>query len=165
MATIAIGLTDIKVKLNGVEVGSVFASSTSIGEVMEGSSTITQETPTETKIKGDYGDATLFSLNLAGDLSLETDIIDVDPEKIAALTGATYTELTGTVAMPSSAPILDGEVIMEFDNGIESLKFHKAQIICNLAWGNVKTEPFKVHLKAVALASEAGYVDIIVPTE
>lgn len=164
MATIAIGLTDIKLKLNNVAVGSAFVTSTSIGEVMEGSSTISQETPTETKIKGDYSDATLFSLNTAGDLSLETDIIDVDPEKITALTGATYNEATGTITLPSSAPILDGELIMEFDNGIDNLKFVKAQIICNISWGNVKTEPFKVHLKAVALASEAGYVNIVMPS-
>lgn len=163
MATIAIGLTDIKLKLNDAAVGSAFASSTSIGVVLEGSTTLTQETPTETKIKGDYDDATVYTLYQAGDFSLETDIIEVDAEKISALTGATFAEATGIISLPASAPILTGELVLTFDTGITSMKIVKGQVIANLAWGNVKTEPFKVHLKVVALSDEAGYVDLVVP--
>ena len=83
MATFALGLKDIKLKItkvNGIAYsGGAFsaASGTSIGEVMEGSTQIVDETPNEIKFKGDYSDATLKALLQRGDFTVETDIIDV----------------------------------------------------------------------------------------
>ena len=161
MATIAIGLEDIKLKLNGTTTGDAFFTSESIGEVMEGSTTLTQEAPAETKIKGDYSDATLFSLFTANDFTIETDIIAFDAEKWSALTGGTYTPGTKTISLPASMPILTGEIELHFKNGLNYLKVYKGQIVANSNVGNVKTEPYKLHLKIVALEDSGSYVDLV----
>lgn len=154
----AIGLSDIKLritKINGVAATTVFSGASavvSIGEVAEGSTQINDEAPTETKFKGDYSDATLFALFQRGDISMETDIIDVDGAKFAALTGGTWTSATKTATVPATAPNIEGEVILEFDQGISKLKFNRAQIVANYAGANVKTEMFKLHLKVIGLA-------------
>jgi len=158
MATFAIGLTDIKLKIstvNGVATTTVFSGTSaieSIGEVLEGSTQINDETPTETKFKGDYSDATLMSLFQRGDFSMETDIVDVDGAKFAALTGGTWTSGTKTVTVPASAKNILGEVVLEFDQGLSKIKLNNAQIIANYAGANVKTELFKLHLKVIGLA-------------
>lgn len=157
----AIGLTDIKFKLEGASSGTPFYTSASIGEVAENSTQFVQEPPTETKFKGDYGDATLMTLFQNGDISMETDIIEVDGEKMAALTGATWTSGTKTMAMPTSAPIIFGECILEFDQGFDKIKMHRGQVTAYLSGANVKTEMFKLHLKITAVPDTAGYVDIV----
>ena len=157
MATFALGLKDIKLKItkvNGIAYsGGAFsaASGTSIGEVMEGSTQIVDETPNEIKFKGDYSDATLKALLQRGDFTVETDIIDVDGNKFADLTGGTYTAGTKTVTIPATAKSIEGELTLEFDEGLASVKIYNAQIIANYSAANIKTELFKLHLKAIAL--------------
>lgn len=168
MSTFAIGLSDIKLKItkiNGVAVTTVFsgASATvSIGEVMEGSTQINDDAPTETKFKGDYTDATLFALFQRGDIAMETDIIQVDGAKFAALTGGTWTSGTKTITVPATAPNIEGEVVLGFDQGLSQLKFGRAQIIANYAGANLKTEMFKLHLKVIGLADANNNVAEIV---
>lgn len=159
-----IGLTDIKLKIttiNGVAATTLFSGTSatvSIGEVMEGSTQITDDTPSETKFKGDYSDATLMSLFQRGDISMETDIISVDGAKFAALTGGTWTSGTKTVTVPATAPNILGEVVLEFDQGLGKIKFNNAQIIANYAGANLKNELFKLHLKVIGLADSNGNV-------
>lgn len=162
MATFALGLKDIKLKItkvNGIAYsGGAFsaASGTSIGEVMEGSTQIVDETPNEIKFKGDYSDATLKALLQRGDFTVETDIIDVNGAKFADLTGGAYTTATKTVTIPSTAKSIEGELILEFDEGLASVKIYNAQIIANYSAANIKTELFKLHLKAIALQPITG---------
>lgn len=164
----AIGLADIKLKItkiNGVAASTVFsgASATiSIGEVMEGSTQINDEAPTETKYKGDYTDATLMALFQRGDFSVETDIISVDGSKFAALTGGAYTSGTKTITVPATAPNIEGEVVLEFDQGVSKLKFGRAQIVANYSGANLKTELFKLHLKVIGLADTNSNVAEII---
>lgn len=154
----AIGLADIKLKItkvNGVAATTVFSGTSatvSIGEVMEGSTQITDDAPTETKYKGDYSDATLMALFQRGDISMETDIISVDGAKFAALTGGTWTSATKTITVPATAPNIEGEVVIVFDQGVNQMKFGRAQIVANYAGANLKTELFKLHLKVIGLA-------------
>lgn len=169
MATFAIGLSDIKLKiskLNGIAFASTAFSGASaiasIGEVMEGSTQLTDDAPTETKFKGDYSDATLMSLFQRGDFAIETDIIDVNGQKFAELTGGTYTVGTKTVTVPATAPNLEGEVVLEFDQGLSKIKLGRAQIVANYAGANMKTELFKLHLKVIGLADTNGNVAEIV---
>lgn len=157
----AIGLTDIKFKLEGATSGTPFFTSASIGEVAENSTQFVQEAPTETKFKGDYGDATLMTLFQNGDISMETDIIEIDGTKMAALTGAVWTAGTKTLAMPTSAPLVFGECILEFDQGFDSIKIYRGQVTAYLSGANLKTEMFKLHMKITAVPDVSGYVDII----
>lgn len=169
----AIGLADIKLritKLNGVTATSSAFSGTSatvsIGEVMEGSTSITDDAPSETKFKGDYTDATLMALFQRGDLVMETDIISVDGAKFAALTGGTYASATKTITVPATAQTIEGEVVLEFDQGLSKFKFPRAQIIANYAGANLKSELFKLHLKVIGLADTNGNVaEIVLATE
>jgi len=157
----AIGITDIKFKLEGALAATPFYTSTTIGEVAENSTQFVQEAPTETKFKGDYGDATLMTLFQNGDISLETDIIEVDGAKMAVLTGATWTSGTKTMSFPTSAPVIYGECILEFDQGFDSIKIFRGQVVAYINGANVKTEMFKLHLKITAIPDTAGYVDIV----
>lgn len=164
MPTFGIGLTDIKLKIttiNGVAHTGVFSGASAIvtiGEVMEGSTQINDETPTETKFKGDYSDATLMSLFQRGDFSMETDIIAVDGAKFAALTGGTWTSGTKTVTVPATAPYILGECVLEFDQGLSKIKINNCQVVANYAGANVKTELFKLHLKVIGLADTSNNV-------
>lgn len=163
-----IGLTDIKLRILNVNGETVSAASAnpftgasaavSIGEVMEGSTQIVDETPTETKFKGDYSDATLMTLFQRGDFTVETDIISVDGAKFAFLTGGTWNAATKTVTVPASAPVIEGQLVMVFDQGVSSLKFDRCQITANYAGANLKNELFKLHLKVVAQADVDGNV-------
>ena len=47
-----------------------------------------------------------------GDITLETDIIEVDGAKMAALTGATWTPVNKTIALPTSAPVIYANCVM-----------------------------------------------------
>lgn len=170
MATFAIGLSDIKLKItkiNGVTypgsgTASAFNASggVSIGEVMEGSTQITDEAPNELKFKGDYSDATLKAIMQRGDFAIETDIIEVDAAKFADLTGGTYSSGTKTVTIPNTAPSIEGEVTLVFDEGISQIKLGRAQIIANYSAANIKTELFKLHLKVIAL-EDSGKIGTI----
>lgn len=158
MNTFAIGLADIKLRItriNGVATTTIFSGASavvSIGEVMEGSTTINDDAPTETKFKGDYTDATLFALFQRGDFTMETDIISVDGAKFSALTGGTWNAGTKTIGVPDTAPNIEGEVVLEFDQGVRRLRFNRAQIVANYSGANLKTEMFKLHLKVIGLA-------------
>jgi hypothetical protein len=161
----ALGLADIKLKIltiNGIAyTGSAFSATggVTIGEVMEGSTQINDDAPTETKFKGDYTDATLLSLFQRGDFSMETDIVSVDGSKFAILTGGTYVSTPAKkVTVPSTAPNILGEVYITFDQGVNELKFPNAQIVANYAGANLKTELFKLHLKVIGLADTNGNV-------
>lgn len=166
-----IGLEDIKLKiatLNGATyAGSAFSASagTSIGEVLEGSTSINDEEPSETKYKGDYTDATLMSLFQRGDITMETDIIEVDGAKFAELTGGTWNPTTKKITIPATAPNITGEVELKFDLGIEKFTFPNAQIVANYVGANLKTELFKLHLKVIGLADSNGNVGEITLTE
>lgn len=166
----AIGLTDIKLKIafvNGAAAGgtnpfSGASATVSIGEVMEGSTQVSDEAPSETKFKGDYSDATLLTLFQRGDFSFETDVIEVDGAKFAALTGGTWTSATKTITIPSSAYNITGEAVLVFDDGISMIKLPKVQIVANYAGANVKTELFKLHLKVIAIADDSHNVAEII---
>ncbi len=170
----AIGLSDIKLridKINGLAPqasANPFAASgsamVSIGEVSEGSTQINDEAPTETKFKGDYEDATLMSLFQRGDFTMETDIIEVDGEKFASLTGGTWSSATKTITVPATAKTITGEVALFFDQGLASIKLSNCQIVANYAGANVKTELFKLHLKVIALADSSDNVAELVLT-
>lgn len=174
MATLAIGLSDIKLKIdtiNGVAPqasANPFSASgsamVSIGEVSEGSTQINDEAPTETKFKGDYTDATLMSLFQRGDFTMETDIIEVSGEKFSALTGGTWSSATKTITVPASSSNIVGQVIIGFDQGLSSIKLNKCQIVASYAGANIKTELFKLHLKVIALADSSGNVaELVLP--
>lgn len=168
MSTFAIGLKDIKLRItrvNGVAATTPFSGTTptiSIGEVNEGSTQVTDDAPTETKFKGDYGDATLFMLLQRGDFSIETDIVEVNGAKFAALTGGTWTSGTRTITVPATAPIIEGELLLEFDQGFTSLRLPRVQIVANYAGANLKTEMFKLHLKVLAMADASNNIAEIV---
>lgn len=134
---------------------------TTIGEVAENSTQFVQEAPTETKFKGDYGDATLMTLFQNGDISLETDIIEVSGAKMAALTGALWVPSTKTMSLPTSAPILFGQCVLTFDQGFDKIKIWRGQIVGYITGANVKTEMFKLHIKVTAVPDVTGYVDIV----
>lgn len=166
----ALGLADIKLKIltiNGLNLSATpfsaspfsAASGATIGEVMEGSTVITDDAPTETKFKGDYTDATLISLFQRGDFAMETDIVSVDGGKFAVLTGGTYVATpTKKITVPATAPNITGEVYISFDQGLSEIKFPKAQIVANYSGANLKTELFKLHLKVIGLADSNGNV-------
>jgi hypothetical protein len=164
MNKFALGLADIKLKIltiNGIAyTGSAFSATggVTIGEVMEGSTQINDDAPTETKFKGDYTDATLLSLFQRGDFSMETDIVKVDGGKFAVLTGGTWESGAKKVTVPATAPNITGEVYISFDQGVSVLKFPNAQIVGNYAGANLKTELFKLHLKVIGLADANGNV-------
>lgn len=142
-------------------VDNPFETETSIGEVAENSTQFIQEAPTETKFKGDYGDATLMTLFQNGDISLETDIIEVSGEKMAALTGAKWDADTKAVSLPTSAPVIFGQCSLVFDQGFDKIKIHRGQITAYVNGANLKTEMFKLHLKITAVPDASGYVDIV----
>jgi len=155
-----IGVSDIQLKIEGAGVGSPFESLATIGEVAEGSAQFTQETPTETKFKGDYGDTTIFTLFQMGDVMFEADIVEVDGAKWAALTGGTWTSGTKTISLPTSVPLIYGQLKMTMDNGLESINIVRGQVVANLVGQNVKTEMFKIHIKVTAVPDADGYVEI-----
>lgn len=155
-----IGLSDIKLKIEGASSGTPFYTLTTIGEVAEGSTQFVQEAPSETKFKGDYGDTTLFTLFQNGDITLETDIIEVSGAKMAALTGSVWTSGTKTVSLPTSAPVIYAECQITFDNGFDNIKIYRGQVVANLNGANLKTEMFKLHLKVIAVPDVAGFVDV-----
>jgi hypothetical protein len=157
----AIGLEDIKLKIEGASSGTPFYTLASIGEVAENSTQFVQEAPAETKFKGDYGDVTLFTLFQNGDITLETDIIEVNGEKMAALTGSVWTAGTKTASLPVSAPIIFGEVELTFDTGFDKIKIYRGQVVAYLNGANLKTEMFKLHLKVTAVPATEGYVDVV----
>lgn len=141
--------------------GFVFGVERSIGEVAEGSTQFVQEAPTETKFKGDYSDITLMTLFQMGDISIETDIIEVNAAKMAELTGATYNPSTKKVSLPKDAPIVNGEAKLLFDNGFEMIKIVNGQFVANLSGANMKTEMFKLHLKVVAVPDGGSFVEVV----
>lgn len=142
-------------------VANPFASSVTIGEVAENSTQFVQEAPTETKFKGDYGDVSLMTLFQNGDIIMETDIIEVSGTKMAALTGANWAAGSKSISMPTSAPVIAGQCILNFDEGFDNVKIHRGQIIAYLSGANLKTEMFKLHLKVSAVPTDSGYVDIV----
>lgn len=159
--TYGIGLSDIKIKVEGATVGSPFESLTTIGEVADGSTTVTHEAPEETKFKGDYSDITLFTLSKMGDFMIETDVIEVSGEKWAALTGSTWTSGTKTLALPQSVADIFVECTLTFDRGLDKIRIVRGQLVANLIGANLKNEMFKVHLKVTAVPDAAGYVELV----
>lgn len=159
--TYALGLKDIQIAIEDADSGSPFESLASIGEVAENSTQFVQEAPTETKYKGDYSDITLMTLFQMGDITLETDIIEVDGAKMAALTGASWAPATNTIALPTSAPVIYANCKMTFDTGLDEVEIVRGQIVANLNGANMKTEMFKLHLKVIAVPSDSGFVNIV----
>ena len=142
--------------------GFDFGVLTTVGEVAENSTQFVQEAPAETKFKGDYNDVTLFTQFQNGDITLETDIIEVNGAKMSALTGATWDSVTKTASLPESAPLIYAEAQLLFDVGFEAIKIYRGQVIAYLMGANLKTEMFKVHLKVTAVPTESGdYVDVV----
>lgn len=156
-----LGLKDIKLRFYDTSSGHPFYTLTSVGEVAEGSTQFVQEAPNETKFKGDYSDITLMTLFQMGDVTLETDIIEVNGEKMAALTGSTWTSGTKTVALPTDIPLIYAECELSFDSGLDKVQIVKGQVVANLNGANMKSEMFKLHLKVVAVPDSAGFVNVI----
>lgn len=162
MPNYSIGITDIKIQLEGALTDSPFKTLASIGEVAENSTNLSQEAPSETKIKGDYSDATLISIYAQGDFTLEADIIDIQPEKLKDLTGGTYDSATKTLKLPDIAPILFAKCELSFDSGVSKIILNKVQIVVNITGQNLKTEALKAHIKMIALKDATnGYVDVV----
>lgn len=166
MAKFAIGLEDIKLKIdtiNGVApIGtnpfSGSSATISVGEVAEGSTSLNHAEATETSIKGDYSDAPLYIMTEAGEFTVETDVIEVDGDKFAMLTGGSYASATGIITLPASSPNIVGSIALKFKNGFDTIHVKKASLVANYVGANLKTEMFKLHLKATALKDVAGNV-------
>jgi hypothetical protein len=167
MATkFTMGLKPIKVRIISIDGVEPLTPDTltSIGLVAEGSTSINQEAPTETKYKSDYDDATIHIGVQSGDFILETDIVEISADTVTRLTGATIDG--DTVSIPSSAPLIVAEVEIPFDLGMEKIHIFQGQLISNLVGDTLKTEMLKLHIKVVAQATNDGkYVDIVYPTD
>lgn len=142
--------------------GNVFGAERSIGEVAEGSTQFMQEAPNETKFKGDYGDISLMTLFQMGDITLETDIIEVNGAKMAELTGAIYDPDTKTVSLPDEYEDRFAEVMLYFKQGFEAIRIKRAQVAAYPTGANMKSEMFKLHLKCVAVPDSGDFVDIVI---
>lgn len=132
------------------EVGEQNPNYTYLEGVLEGL-TISQDTPEETPINGEFFDQPLETIDTQGSYVIEFDLGMYNPQQIQDLEGGVFNPATGTYDMPTSVVKINKQCRLDFYYGLEHILIHKGKITTNWDGSDLKTTPYKLHVRIVAL--------------
>lgn len=161
---VALSTPKYAIQAQGIDLSALDSTSwVAMGDIKEGTLTITGEAPTENVIKSDFHDRNLVSLLTMGAFTIEGDLVDVQKSSAQTFLGATvssesytYNGVTGTyesIVIPSAAQYIYYQVRIRYASGLKAVRIAKMQVIANLTGTNTKTDTLNIHIKLVALDS------------
>ncbi|HPT40448.1 MAG TPA: hypothetical protein PLQ44_02495 [Candidatus Paceibacterota bacterium] len=167
---VALSTAKYAIQAKGIDLSALDSTSwVAIGDVKEGTLTITGEAPTENVIKSDFHDRNLVSLLTMGAFTIEADLVDVQKASAQTFLGATVSSesfthagVTGTYEsyeIPSTAQYIYYQVRIRYASGLKAVRIAKMQVIANITGTNTKTDTLNIHIKLVAV--DSGTTDYI----
>lgn len=161
---VALSTAKYAIQAQGIDLSALDSTSwVAMGDIKEGTLTITGEAPTENVIKSDFHDRNLVSLLTMGTFTIEGDLVDVQKASAQTFLGATlgsesftHAGNTGTyesIIIPSAAQYIYYQVRIRYASGLKAIRIAKMQVIANLTGTNTKTDTLNIHIKLVALDS------------
>lgn len=120
--------------------------------------TISQDAPGETPIEGEFVDMPLKTINTMSQYTIEFDLGIYNPKHIQDLEGGTYNPTTGVYEMPTSAVEINKQWQLSFYHGIDYIHVHYGKTSVNWSGGDLKTTPYMLHVRIVALVKNGKSV-------
>lgn len=155
-------------KLSSVKFKDVGAADseagTAITGILEGLQ-ITQDDPTTTTHNAELSDAPIMEVDTLGKTTITFDIMGIDPDVAATLSGGTNDTTNKKFIPPTTATQILKKFKLDFEDGFVDLIVHKGKVTTKFDGTDLKNTPLKMNVKIVALADTTSVPGSTLVTE